>query len=59
MQPGLINMEYLYTDVPEDEPLRQYGRELADERREQREPQARRFRITSGISRLVRSWYPA
>jgi hypothetical protein len=59
MQPGLINMEYLYTDVPEDQPLRQYSRALAEERRDEREPQAWGFRITSGISRLVRSWYPA
>jgi hypothetical protein len=36
MQPGLINMEYLYTDVPQDQLLRQYGRALAHERREER-----------------------
>jgi hypothetical protein len=36
VQPGLIDMEYLYSDVPQDQLLREYRESLARERREQR-----------------------
>jgi hypothetical protein len=36
MQPGLINMEYLHSDVPQDQLLREHGRALAQQRRDER-----------------------
>jgi hypothetical protein len=44
-------MNYLYSDVPEDQLLREYGRAMATHRRDRRE--GRRGRVTSRAQALV------
>ena len=51
MQPGPIDMQYLYCDVPQDLLLREYVRALAYQRREERA--GRRGRLSSRARALV------
>ena len=51
MQTAPTDLDYLFCDVPEDQLLREYGRALAHQRREERA--GRRGRLSTRVHALV------